>query len=319
MRALCFCIAALLSLSANAQWIWTDVDTLFQPLPKSIKVRQGKGLIEGKPVIAYCIQATLSDAHLQFTTQVGHGKRFTPAQYFEKEGKPLVVVNGTFFSFADNRNLNVVIKEGKLEAYNVSAIRKQKDSAFYYPTRSALGIDDRRRADVAWLYTDSASRYAYAMRRGPSAAEGSSPNPSWKDIKKGVPGVFFKKKKWRMKTAIGGGPVLVQKRKMAMTHKAERLFVNGEADRHPRTAMGYTRSGQLIILVVAGRHPGISEGVTLRQEAELLLQLGCYEALNLDGGGSSCLLINGKETIRPSDKEGQRPVPAVFMIQSAIR
>jgi len=52
----------------------------------------------------------------------------------------------------------------------------------------------------------------------------------------------------------------------------------------------------------------------LQEEAQIMLSLGCYEALNLDGGGSSCLLINGKETIRPSDKMGQRPVPAVFLV-----
>jgi exopolysaccharide biosynthesis protein len=50
-------------------------------------------------------------------------------------------------------------------------------------------------------------------------------------------------------------------------------------------------------------------------EAKLLKDIGCIEALNLDGGGSSCLLINGKETIQPSDKEGQRPVPAVMLIK----
>jgi exopolysaccharide biosynthesis protein len=49
--------------------------------------------------------------------------------------------------------------------------------------------------------------------------------------------------------------------------------------------------------------------------AGLMQQIGCVEAINLDGGGSSCLLVNGKETIKPSDKEGQRPVPAVFMIR----
>jgi exopolysaccharide biosynthesis protein len=38
------------------------------------------------------------------------------------------------------------------------------------------------------------------------------------------------------------------------------------------------------------------------------------EALNLDGGGSSCMLVYGKETIKPSDKK-QRAVPAVFMIR----
>jgi exopolysaccharide biosynthesis protein len=49
--------------------------------------------------------------------------------------------------------------------------------------------------------------------------------------------------------------------------------------------------------------------------AAMFKQIGCVEALNLDGGGSSCLLINGKNTIQPSDKEGQRPVPAVFMVK----
>ncbi len=92
------------------------------------------------------------------------------------------------------------------------------------------------------------------------------------------------------------------------------MFVGGEKDKHPRTAMGYTQSGKLIILVIQGRFPGKAEGATLQQEAQVLLDLGCYEALNLDGGGSSCMLVNGKETIKPSDASGQRPVPAVFMI-----
>ncbi|MBL7750429.1 MAG: phosphodiester glycosidase family protein, partial [Chitinophagaceae bacterium] len=50
------------------------------------------------------------------------------------------------------------------------------------------------------------------------------------------------------------------------------------------------------------------------QLAQMLKEIGCTEAMNLDGGGSSCLLINGKETIKPSDKEGQRAVPGVFLI-----
>jgi len=79
--------------------------------------------------------------------------------------------------------------------------------------------------------------------------------------------------------------------------------------------MGYTRDGQLIILAIQGRTPGIASGATLQEEARILLGLGCYEALNLDGGGSSCLLVNGKETIRPSDPEGERPLPAVFVIR----
>jgi exopolysaccharide biosynthesis protein len=42
-------------------------------------------------------------------------------------------------------------------------------------------------------------------------------------------------------------------------------------------------------------------GLTLKEVADLLMDLGCTEAINLDGGGSSCMLINGQETIIPSD------------------
>ena len=96
----------------------------------------------------------------------------------------------------------------------------------------------------------------------------------------------------------------------------EELKFAGNAinDKHPRTAMGYTKDGKLIILMIEGRNT-VAHGATLGQEAQILKDLGCWEALNLDGGGSSCMLVNGKETIKTSDKEGQRPVPAVFMIR----
>ena len=118
-----------------------------------------------------------------------------------------------------------------------------------------------------------------------------------------------------MKTAIGGGPVLVQAGKIKITNEEELKFT-GKAinDKHPRTCMGYTGDGYLIIMAIQGRLPGIAEGATLEQEAKLLKDLGCIEALNLDGGGSSCMLVNGKETITPSSKGVQRPVPAVFII-----
>lgn len=128
----------------------------------------------------------------------------------------------------------------------------------------------------------------------------------------------FKKldlQKWKMRTAVGGGPVLVQNGQIRITNEEELKFT-GKAinDKHPRTCMGYTGDGYLIIMVIQGRFPGIADGATLGQEAKLLIDLGCVEALNLDGGGSSCMLINGKETIKPSDKTGGRPVPAVFII-----
>jgi hypothetical protein len=303
------------SASLKGQMVWHNADSVFGQLPSSFHVYKTTTQLDGKPNIAYYVSAPLKDKHLDFTTQVGHGQRYTPSQYFEKENKPLVVVNGSFFSFADNRNLNLVIQRGMLQAFNLPVVKMPKDTTtFYYITRSAIGINKHRKADVVWTFTDTAMRYAYALPNGPAVATGKNQDPDWHSIQSSPAGEKPKKIKWKMETAIGGGPTLLQEGQIKITNNEERMFVGGEADRHPRTAMGYTKDGRLIILVIEGRHPGMAEGATLQQEALILQQLGCREALNLDGGGSSCMLINGKQTITPSDKEGQRPVPAVFLI-----
>lgn len=291
---------------------WTDVDSLFGELPSSVHVFTTTDLIDGKPNIAYYVIADLKDRKLNFTTDTTYHRRFTPQQFYEKNQQPLLVVNGTFFDFATNRNLNAVIKNGKLVSYNVhSTALKGKDTMLYMHTfRSAIGITKKRKADVAWLYTDSSARFAKAFQQVPGFYKDSLPAVMNKTLQN-------RSVKWKMQAAIAGGPVLIQNGKVDVSNNEERMFI-GKAidDKHPRTAMGYTADGKLIILVVQGRMPGIAEGASLTQLAKLLLDLGCVEALNLDGGGSSCMLVNGKETIKPSDKEGQRSVPAVFIIEN---
>ncbi len=271
--------------------------------------------LHGFPSVAYYVSARLKDKHLQFTATTGQGRRFTPAQYYQIEQFPLLVVNCTFFSFANNENLNLLVKDGRLLSYNVASLRGTGNDSvlYYYPTRGAIGIDRKRRADVAWTFTDTSRRWPYAFEEMPVIAKGSDSIPSIYDLQD------IEWKWWKMRTAVGGGPVLIHDGRIRITDREEQLYpddpVHGE--HLPRTAMGYTRDGRLIVLVIQGRTPGVAAGATLQEEAQLLLDLGCYEALNLDGGGSSCLLVNGKETIHPSDSEGQRPLPAVFLIKVA--
>lgn len=304
----------IITVSLNAQWNWRNVDSLFQPLPASVHVYMTNDATEGKPNIAYYVSAELKDKSLNFTTQIGDGKRFTPSQYFEQEQKPLLVMNTTFFEFVHNSNLNVVIKDGKLEAYQMHSINGRGKDTFTYRHSfgSAIGIDKKRKADVAWLYTDSSDASAYATQTVINNFKDSVAHHTEKEML--AKGSF---KKWKMQTAVGGGPVLIQNGEIQITNNEELKFT-GKAinDKHPRTAMGYTKDGKLIFMVIEGRFPGKAEGATLTEEAQMLKQVGCIEALNLDGGGSSCLLINGKQTITPSDKEGQRPVPAVFLIKN---
>ncbi|RYF80498.1 MAG: hypothetical protein EON98_13400 [Chitinophagaceae bacterium] len=85
------------------------------------------------------------------------GRRLTPSGFYQKNDNALAVVNGTFFSFETNRNLNVLIKNGELLSYNTPFVQQKKgDSVVQIPVyRSAIGINKKRKADVAWIKTNS--------------------------------------------------------------------------------------------------------------------------------------------------------------------
>jgi exopolysaccharide biosynthesis protein len=307
----------VLSYHSFAQIKWQNVDALYQPLPKTVHVYFTDNAIDTGKFRAFYLIADLKDKKLNFTTDTSFKRRLTPTQFYEKNEQPVVVVNGTFFSFETNQNLNVVLKDGKLVSYNKNTIEgRGKDTFTYRHTfNSAIGISKRRTADVAWLITDSSYRYSFGSQFPIDPLKDSIQNPSFKYLVQNTSVPEHRGfEKWKMKTAIGGGPVLLQNGEIRITNNEEVKFA-GKAinDKHPRTAMGYTKNNELIILVVEGRNPNAG-GATLTQEAQILRDLGCIEALNLDGGGSSCLLVNGKETIKPSGKI-QRAVPAVFIVK----
>ena len=98
-----------------------------------------------------------------------------------------------------------------------------------------------------------------------------------------------------------------------------RLVVNGIAKytsvetyltpRHPRTAMGWNKDK--VFVVVADGRSTISAGLTMQQLADYMKSLGCVEAINLDGGGSSVAAYNGKIVSRPSDGYERSVVTAI--------
>lgn len=314
-RGLLFFISWFLSPALWGQVNWQEVSGSYGILPAGIKVYQTATTLNQEPFRAFYVEAHLNDRSLAFRTDTTNNRRINPSEFYIKNARPVVVVNTSFFSFQNNRNLNLIMDNGRLLAGNQSSIRaKHPDSLFWMHTFvSALGIRKNRSADVAWTYTDSSRGNVYAAQLPPDPLKLPGYHLKLKDLKKKTPSIRWKK--WKMQTIAGGGPVLIQDGRICITHNEERKF-SGKAlyDKHPRTAMGYTRDGRLILLAVEGRNPGISAGATLAELAEILHGLGCIEALNLDGGGSSCLLVNGNETIKPSDKSGQRPIPGILFI-----
>lgn len=119
--------------------------------------------------------------------------------------------------------------------------------------------------------------------------------------------------------AVGGFPLLV--RDSARARVLDSAHVQSLAKvRHPRTAIGIGRGGRrLLLVVVDGRRPGHSVGMTLPELADLMLELGATEAMNLDGGGSSAMVVRradgGVQLVnRPSDDVGERAVANALAI-----
>ncbi len=102
------------------------------------------------------------------------------------------------------------------------------------------------------------------------------------------------------------------------------LIINGEKlvsgsagwGIQPRTVIGQTAKGEILLLIVDGRAPGYSIGATLGECANIMESYGAVQACNLDGGSSSIMYYNGREISKPSaaNKEKGRAVPNGFLV-----
>jgi hypothetical protein len=106
--------------------------------------------------------------------------------------------------------------------------------------------------------------------------------------------------------AVGGGPVLVRDGKPVFRHFE--LFSPSQLARNPRTAVGQLADGRVVLVVVDGRQPGYSAGMTNFELAQTMVRLGAVAAMGLDAGGSSTMAFDGTLLNRPSDRGGEREV-----------
>jgi hypothetical protein len=107
--------------------------------------------------------------------------------------------------------------------------------------------------------------------------------------------------------ALGGGPIVVRDGKPVF-RSFEGFTTDQMARRHPRTGVGQTADGRIVLVAVDGRQPGYSTGLTNFELALAMARLGCVTASALDGGGSTTMAFDGKLLNRPSDRGGERAV-----------
>lgn len=118
----------------------------------------------------------------------------------------------------------------------------------------------------------------------------------------------------RARWAVGGAGLLRHEGRVVEDWEEERLGRGFASDRHPRTLAGVDWAGDAWLIVVDGRRPGHSIGVTLAGLARLAAALGLRDAVNLDGGGSTTMVVRGAVVNWPSDPTGPRPVTDAILV-----
>lgn len=113
--------------------------------------------------------------------------------------------------------------------------------------------------------------------------------------------------------AIGGGPVLVRSGRAVFN--ANEAFVPSQlALPEPRTAVGQLADGRIVLVVVDGRRPGYSTGMSNFELALALVRIGAVSGAALDGGGSSAMAFDGQLLNRPSGTSGEHAVSEALLV-----
>ena len=310
-------------------WPWTDPDAddapweevtdgRFGALPDGIRIYHSPEVLRGRKAEAWIATADLSrrefhvwglnDPELDGSDDALR----TPTQMYNAADSPALVVNGGYF-YTDsgiNYPASLAVEGGTLLSPNIN-YASEDWITMYYPTRAAFIRHADGTMEAAWTYFADADRH-YIYQIPAENSYGSTPAHT--------PDASFPEagKAFEARTAIGAGPVLLKDGVLKNTWRYECLpgdYDTNCANPDPRTAIGCTEDGRLVLFVCEGRQ--MTEGVkgySTEEVAKILLSFGCKEAINLDGGGSSCLLVNGMETIQPSDGN-QRPVGSCVYVK----
>lgn len=268
---LTFNFASAQTKSLNLEWkLRNDVNIL---LPSSIRIYETNGhLPDSSPIRAMCTIIDLRDNNLKLHAVGSNDIRETTLDTYQRYNA-IFAINGGYFSATKSES--ILVSDGELIASGPSNF-----------TRGAFGIINHK-PQIVWPYAIDSSSSIFHL----SYPVATQKNPAILHSKKSMA--------WHPSQAVGGGPVLIKNGNIHDTSEQEG-FGDSHLLRHPRTAIGYRDEHTLVMVVVDGRQKA-SAGVTIKELAQLMHELGCYEAVNLDGGGSSTMVAADEVVNVPVD------------------
>ncbi len=214
-------------------------------------------------------------------------------------------INGGYFDVNSSASYSALIEPGVVKAKNIATVTRPAGT--YYLTRSLFSFTDTREFAIDWIY--------HWGNRTLDIARYGSPLPNTQSAPAPAPVQAAGQPYYEILAGIGGGPTLVKNGAVNLTYDQEVFFGSGvgSTNRDPRTAVGYTADKHVIMVVIDGRQTD-SEGLSLPETADLMISLGCVEAMNLDGGGSTQMAIGSQLVNLPVGSTYQRPVPTMLAI-----
>jgi exopolysaccharide biosynthesis protein len=115
-------------------------------------------------------------------------------------------------------------------------------------------------------------------------------------------------KELNIQEGISFSPFLIVNNKPAI------IYGDGGWGINPRTAIGQKEDGSIVLLTIDGRQLQ-SIGATMKEIQDIMIEEGCVNAANLDGGSSSVMYYEGKLVNNPSSKVGERALPSAWIVK----
>ena len=257
-------------------------------LPSAIQVYETSTPLKGRAFHAWYAVADCR-GEVEFRVQNPSAKATIDAQAGED---CYVLINGGIYG---TKHIGVIIADGVRHAWRneVDGSYWAYDEKLYNITRAAFGVDASGKPSAYWVSAPSATELYWYDRPlptvvgetlyGPASASFPGPSVSWNPVQ-----------------AISTGPMLLYDGRIVVDREmtpAGHYRTNFEAwakdifPTHPdRTAVGYTADGRIVLFICDGRIAA-SDGAYVDEVAQILLDLGCVGAINLDGGGSTGMVV----------------------------
>lgn len=286
----------LFTTASFSQITWTETTSNYT-LPTGIKMFSGERV---SPVLKiFYIDVDMNNPDLVIHPYIGSNKTINNFVPFVGA---YAGINGGFFG--GTNSFSAVVYPYEVKAQNVATVTRFSQS---YPViRSFFGMNFDRTFNVEWIYHYGNNISDVYRFDEPMPYTNNQPTPLPPPLQ--ANGNQYQ----NLLVGIGGAPTLVKNGQVNVTYNEEIMWGSGVGldNGDPRTAVGYTADNHVIMIVADGRQV-TSQGVGLPELAQIMIDLGCVEAMNLDGGGSTQMAVGNQLVNTPSES---RAVPTILTV-----